>query len=112
MPFWVTLKDKPGFCMMVDPNEWAGMMKKYQTHDREKHLTTFDWDGYSQERDRKLFQWARKYGDVINVESLPYAANPQKPYKEGYDGFQPSFCFTPLECKGKNSCQRPICCCD
>lgn len=107
MAYWVTLKSGETFCMTVDPKEFESMIgvppSKY---------SSVDWDKYDKDRNQFLMDAATRFGAVEKIETLPYPAMPQKPYKEGYEESCPAFCYTPRECAGKNSCPRSRSCCD
>jgi hypothetical protein len=106
--FWIECSDRKPFCLDVPGEIYAKEMKKYQYRAPDNTMR-LDWDKWNNASQLLVWREAGKHGTVTSAKILPYHANPRVNWA-GHENYDPSFCFDPEGCKGKNGCQRDPCC--
>jgi hypothetical protein len=110
MPWWVTLKDKSAFCLVIEGDKVRKIGNKHQKFDEGRKMHVMDWEAYKADLNAMVHKIASKYGEVDTIQTLPYAANPVKGEDPNTPCHEWTLCYTPRECAGKTSCPRSRAC--
>jgi hypothetical protein len=109
LPYWVTLKNDKPFCLVMDYDTTDTIREKHTTREPGK-FSQINWVEYVKELEAAVLDAASQYGEVEDINTLPYAASPMKSSIVNKEVDDWPLCYTPEQCKGRGGCPKvPVC---